>query len=131
LTILGTLAVALVACTAKPSTRTPSGTLRLMLDAAVDRDAARMKTHCTGIAVDQCQQLLDAIEEMETTGKASKFASHVATTGPAPSGSRSNAHADLFGVSRDLFMRVSVTLQQDDKGNWKIDQMTWESRRPE
>jgi len=121
--------IPLAGCKAKPTTKTPSGAFRLMLDAAVARDVAKMQTYCTGMAVNQCDQLFAAIKQMESSGKASKFKSHVASTGPMPTGNRANEFADLFGENRDLFMRVSVTLQKNDKGRWQVDQITWESKR--
>lgn len=137
--VLGLLAVALVlmfalglvGCSVKHSTKTPVGTFHLLMQAAKARDAATMKTFCAGMAVMQCEQLLAAIAEMENTGKASKFDSWNPSTGPAPTGNNSNAFADLFGVGKDLFMRVSVTRVRDDKGEWKVDAIVWESKREE
>ncbi len=118
-------------CKAKPSTKTPSGTLRLLLFATEKRDLTKMQSYCTGQAVAACEQFLDAIAEMEQAGKASRFDSWNPSAGPVPTGDHATAYADLFGVNRDLFMRVSVTLTRDPerRDRWKIDQMTWESKR--
>lgn len=124
------LALAAGGCKAKPTTKTPSGTLRLFLRAAKERDLKTMKSYCEGLAVEHCEGLLTIIEEMEKSGKASRFESWNPSAGPAPTGPRANAFADLFGINRDLFLRVSVTLQQDKKKRWKIDQLVWESKHP-
>ena len=42
------LALAAVGCKAKPTTKTPSGTLRLFLRAAKERDLKTMKSYCEG-----------------------------------------------------------------------------------
>jgi hypothetical protein len=118
-------------CKAKPSTKTPSGTLRLLLFATEERNLAKMQSYCVDQAVEACAQFLDAIAQMEQAGKASRFDSWNPSAGPVPAGDRSTAYADLFGVNGDLFMRVSVTLTRDPekRERWKIHQMTWESKR--
>ncbi len=133
LALVVSLAVAaggfLVACTAKPSTRTVSGTMTLFLQAMKMRDVAKMQSYCKDTAVADCEKLMAAVEEMEKTGKASRFDSWQLTADSGADRPRTSTITDLFGVNRDLFARATYNLERQPNNEWRIYQMTWESRQ--
>ncbi len=119
----------LAGCTAKPSTRTVSGTLTLFLQAVKTRDVTKMQSYCKDTAVADCERLMAAIAQMETTGKASRFDSWQLTADSGADRPKTSALADLFGVNRDLFARATFNLERQPNNEWRIYQLSWESKQ--
>lgn len=102
------------------TTDNPGGTLHLFMDAALKRDAAEMKKYCLEGEKAACDQLLTEIATVNRT-----FARYNASVSGG-AGNRTGGRAELWGEKGDLFLAVTVSLENQN-GDWYVS--TISSRR--
>ncbi len=108
---------------------TPYGLSNLFLEELVQRDAQGAQAYAEGEAEGQVPRILREIEQMEQQALASRFAEAVPQV--HGDGATRTVQVDLKGENGDLFMTAEMTIQRQDNGEWRVEQLFYKSTREE
>jgi hypothetical protein len=100
----------------KPTTKSHFGTATLFMDAALAKNAALMKTYCTGSAVNSSDHVLSEIYSINPTFKRYQLEIGGVT------GARISGQALCYGEQGDLFASVLLTLEEKG-GTWSVSEL--------